>query len=57
VVYKNNRNNEIKKKTVTFNESPLNFKSEVLVYLTTTKTSSSNNKTERVYPTKAEFLL
>lgn len=56
IVYKNNRNNEVKKKTLTFGTA-LEFKSEVSIYLTTTKTSSSSNKTVKILPTNWEFLL
>ena len=54
MIYKDNIRNEIMKNTVTFGAA-LDFKSEVLIY--STVTSSSNNKTSRVYPTKWEFLL
>ena len=59
MIYKDNIRNEIMKNTVTFGAA-LDFKSEVLIYSTLTNSSSSNNKTSRVYPTKNvkwEFLL
>lgn len=59
IVFKDNIRNEIMKNTVTFG-SALDFKSEVFIYSTVTNSSSSNNKTSRVYPTKNikwEFLL
>lgn len=54
MIYKDNIRNEIMKNTITFGAA-LDFKSEVLIY--STVTSSSNNRTSRVYPTKWEFLL
>jgi hypothetical protein len=51
MIYKDNIRNEIMKNTVTFGAA-LDFKSEVLIYSTLTNSSSSNNKTSRVYPTK-----
>ena len=57
IVYMNNINKEILKKRIDFVSKKLKYKSEVLVELTTTKSSSSNNKVSRIYPTKWEFLL
>ena len=57
IVYKNDIKGEILKKIVRFDNTPLNFKSEVLVKLTTTSSSSSNNTTSRILPTNWEFLL
>ena len=57
VIYKNNLNNEVLKKIIDFKDKPLKFKSDISVNLTTTASSSSNNKVSRIYPTKWEFLL
>jgi hypothetical protein len=48
----NNINKEILKKRIDFTSRQLKYKSEVLVELTTTNSSSSNNKVSRIYPTK-----
>ena len=59
IIYKDNIRNEVMKNTVTFG-ALLDFESEIFVYATTTNSSSSNNKTSRVFPTKDikwEFLL
>ena len=57
IVYKNDLKGEILKKNIEFNNSPLDFKSEVLVKLNTTSSSSSNSKSSRIKPTNWEFLL
>ena len=57
IVYKDNINNQLFKKVLKMGSSPLKFKSEILIYLTTNTTSSSTSTTNRVYPTKWEFNL
>ena len=53
----NNINKEVLKKRIDFVSRQLKYKSEVIVELTTTKSSSSNNKVSRIYPTNWEYLL
>ena len=57
IVYRDNLNNEILKKVLNFWDKSLNFRSEVSISLTTTRSSSSNSKPSKIYPTNWEFLL
>ncbi len=55
ITYNNNISKE--KKTETFKMDTLNFESEVIVYKTSTTSSSSNNKTSRLVWSNWEFII
>ena len=55
ITYNNKTSNE--RKTSSYEMDTLNFESEVLVYRTSTSSSSSNNKTSRILWSNWEFIL